>query len=399
MKNYIHESISIIINALKNLGLSAATIKNYTCTLNQFEKYQNDFSHSERIEKEMFDFHTVVKSNRMNRYIRPLYLLYRYLDTGEIDFKIRRYKEKLQCPKCFLSIYSAYEQHCMSKDYSLATIHCNLFQSLRFLIFLHDSGLDLIEQMNFRNIEMFIHTYDQYSIKYIGTMMYTLKKFNHFLFKSKFVSLDYSTMITGIRVPRNGSIPHAWKKEEVIKLLSAVDREDPAGKRDYALLLMIVKLGLRVSDIRNLQLSDINWTRKTINIIMQKTQQPLELPLLEDIGWAIIDYLKNGRPQTTSNRLFVRHKAPFTAFGNIANFGKMLIRYMRKANLDTDIKTHHGLHSLRNALAKNMLDAGVSLPVISQTLGHQNLNTTSIYLKIDIEGLRKCALDPEEVFH
>lgn len=206
-------------------------------------------------------------------------------------------------------------------------------------------------------------------------------------------------LLPKIRIPRNGTVPYSWKKDEVKKLLAAVDREDPKGKRDYAILLMVTRLGLRVSDIRSLRLKDINWVRKTIHIIMKKTGQPLELPLLEDIGWAVIDYLKNGRPSTGCDRLFVRHRPPFSAFGEQESLHKELHRYMVKAGLDMALPGHHGMHSLRSTLAKNMLDSGAPLPVISETLGHQNINTTAIYLKIDLEGLRRCALDPEEVFH
>ena len=161
---------------------------------------------------------------------------------------------------------------------------------------------------------------------------------------------------------------------------------------------MIVRFGLRVSDIRRMKLSNLNWNRKTISIVMQKTGQPLELPLLDDVGWAIIDYMKNGRPQTQCDRLFIRHRAPFDAFGENESFYKELHRYMVAAAIEIPSYVHCGLHSLRSTLAKNMLEAKTPLPVISEVLGHQNINTTSIYLKIDIEGLRKCALDPEEVF-
>jgi site-specific recombinase XerD len=131
---------------------------------------------------------------------------------------------------------------------------------------------------------------------------------------------------------------------------------------------------------------------------MAKTGQYIELPLLKDIGWAIIDYLKNGRPQTTSECLFVRHKAPFDAFGRRCTFSKELNRYVLKAGLTTPDGQRHGMHSLRSTLAVNMLEVKSPLPIISETLGHQSVNTTGIYLKVDVEGLRKCAIDPEGVF-
>jgi integrase/recombinase XerD len=211
------------------------------------------------------------------------------------------------------------------------------------------------------------------------------------------IKTDLAASLPHVRILRNAFIPHAWKTDDVRKLLASIDRNSTKGKRDYAILLMIVHLGLRVSDIRNMRLSDLNWDRKTITLSVRKTGQALELPLLDDIGWAIIDYLKNGRPQTACNRLFVRHRAPFDSFGENQSFYSELHRYMQVAGITPPTGVHCGLHSLRSTLARNMLEAKTPLPVISEVLGHTNINTTSIYLKIDLDGLRKCALDPEEV--
>lgn len=212
------------------------------------------------------------------------------------------------------------------------------------------------------------------------------------------VKTNLAASLPHVRILRNAFIPHAWKTDDVKKLLASIDRYSAKGKRDYAILIMVAHLGLRVSDIRNMRLSNLNWNRKTITLSMQKTGQPLELPLLDDIGWAIIDYLKNGRPQTACDRLFVRHRAPFDSFGENASFYRELHRYMQVAGITPPTGgVHCGLHSLRSTLARNMLEAKTPLPVISEVLGHTNINTTSIYLKIDLDGLRKCALDPEEV--
>ena len=213
----------------------------------------------------------------------------------------------------------------------------------------------------------------------------------------KFIKVNLATSLPHVRILRNAFIPHAWETDDVRKLLASIDRDSTKGKRDYAILLIITHLGLRVSDIRNMKLSCLNWNRKTITLSMQKTRRSLELPLLDDIGWAIIDYLKNGRPQTVCDRLFVRHRAPFDSFGENASFYNELHRYMQVAGITPPAGVHCGLHSLRSTFARNMLEAKTPLPIISEVLGHVNINTTSIYLKIDLEGLRKCALDPEEV--
>jgi len=211
------------------------------------------------------------------------------------------------------------------------------------------------------------------------------------------IETNLTASLPHVRILRNAFIPHAWKTDDVRKLLASIDRNSAKGKRDYAILLIVAHLGLRVSDIRNMRLSNLNWNKKTIALSVRKTGQALELPLLDDIGWAIIDYLKNGRPQTTCNRVFVRHRTPFDSFGENQSFYSELHRYMQVAGIIPPTGVRCGLHSLRSTLARNMLEAKTPLPVISEVLGHTNINTTSIYLKIDLDGLRKCVLDPEEV--
>jgi integrase/recombinase XerD len=234
--------------------------------------------------------------------------------------------------------------------------------------------------------------------RYISTVLYVLRNYFLFLQDMNIIKTDLAASLPHVRILRNAFIPHAWKTDDVKKLLASIDRDSAKGKRDYAILLMVAHLGLRVGDIRNMRLSNLNWNRKTIALSMQKTGQAQELPLLDDIGWAIIDYLKNGRPQTACDRLFVRHRAPFDSFGENESFYRELHRYMIVAGITPPTGgVHCGLHSLRSTLAKNMLEAKTPLPVISEVLGHTNINTTSIYLKIDLDGLRKCALDPEEV--
>jgi site-specific recombinase XerD len=184
-----------------------------------------------------------------------------------------------------------------------------------------------------------------------------------------------------------------------MKLLESIDRQNPKGKRDYAILLLVTRLGLRVGDIRALKLTDLNWERKLITIVIQKTKQLLELPLLEDVGWAIIDYLKNGRPETTSSTIFIRHNAPYDAFSENNSLQKMLTRHMVKAKIEDMDDQKHGLHSLISTLALSLLENGTPLPIISEALGHQSIQTTRFYLKIDMNGLRNCVIDPEEVCH
>lgn len=178
------------------------------------------------------------------------------------------------------------------------------------------------------------------------------------------------------------------------RLTDGIDRGNPTGKRDYAMLLMVARLGLRASDIKSMLISDVGWSARTISITQHKTGVPLELPLLDDIGWAVIDYLREGRPKAaTCPQLFVRQVAPFDAFGATANLTNILIRRARGAGIRAP-RDHKTLHSLRHALAKRLPGQEVPTGDISRILGHVDRRTTSTCLRTGVDSLSACALDP-----
>ena len=160
------------------------------------------------------------------------------------------------------------------------------------------------------------------------------------------------------------------------------------------MLLMVARLGLRASDIKSTPVSDVDWSARTISITQHKTGVPLELPLLDDIGWAVIDYLRGGRPKAaTCPRPLVRQVAPLDAFGATANLTNIPIGRARGAGIRAP-RDHKTLHSLRHALAKRLLEQEVPIEDISRILGHVDRRTTSIYLRMDVDSLSACALDP-----
>jgi len=334
---------------------------------------------------------------KTNVYMKPVQNLLVYLETGSLSYYMRPKLSNFQCPEGFEEEYLLFQDACEERHYANATI-ISIKQILhKFVDFLDKEKVAESSGITPSHITKFLGRYSTAKPKYVATILSVMRNYLSFLYQQGFTKEELSRSLPKVRIMRNAFIPYSWNTEDVKKLLGAIDRADPKGKRDYAILLMVVRLGLRVSDIRGMKLSNLNWNRKTITFTMQKTKRPIELPLLDDIGWAVIDYLKNGRPQTLSDRVFVRHRAPFDAFGENESFWRDMHRYMVKAGLDIPLDVHCGMHSLRSTLARNMLEANAPLPVISETLGHQNINTTSIYLKIDISGLRRCALDPDEV--
>jgi len=237
-------------------------------------------------------------------------------------------------------------------------------------------------------------------------MACAIRVFLRYLHTEGVMREDLSGEIPSFAYRRQSKLPSALDAGEMAALLSSVDRASRVGKRDYAIILLACRLGLRSGDIRALRFSDIRWERNTIEIVTQKTGKPLALPLLDDVGQAIIDYAKYARPIVNSPVIFQTCNAPIGPLSAPA-VSSIVKRYAGKAAIDTAPGRHPGPRLLRNTLASALLQENVPLPEISGILTHSDTRTTQeYYLRIDINQLKRCALDPppfsweptEEVF-
>ena len=201
---------------------------------------------------------------------------------------------------------------------------------------------------------------------------------------------DFSQFFESFRVRHPERVPSFFTKEEVLMIENSIARSNAVGKRNYAMTLLASRLGLRASDIANLKFGEIDWDNNLLTITMQKTRKVVQLPLLAEVGNSIADYLKNGRPKSSLDQVFLSSRAPYTG-ATKACVCAAINEIILKSGVDVHLK-HHGPHSLRHSLASAMLSEETTLPVISESLGHRHTDTTMVYLKIDIPSLMKCAL-------
>ena len=174
--------------------------------------------------------------------------------------------------------------------------------------------------------------------------------------------------------------------------MATADRTTATGKRNYAILLMIVRLGLRASDVRELTFDNIKWAMNTISFEQCKTGETVSLPLPSDAGEAIIDYLKYGRPATSNHHIFVEHHPPHFDRLHEQAVSKIANHAICHSGIDIGYRKH-GSHSLRHTMAGFLLEGKTPVPLISDILGHSSIQTTMCYLRVDVENLRQCALD------
>ena len=148
-----------------------------------------------------------------------------------------------------------------------------------------------------------------------------------------------------------------------------------------------------MSHILNIKLKDIDWVNYKLNVIQPKTNNLNILPLSKEVGWTIIDYIKNSRPKCNNEYLFVKMKYPFEKMEQFSCFHK----YFEKANIEVNTGNKKGIHNLRHSFATKMLDSDIPIHIISSVLGHADINTTSsTYIKIDLKNLKKVCLEVDK---
>ncbi len=184
------------------------------------------------------------------------------------------------------------------------------------------------------------------------------------------------------------SIPRAISAEQTRQLLASVNRQTAVGRRDYAILLLLARLGLRAGEVAFLELDDIDWRSGQLSV-RGKGGQRNELPLPADVGKAIAAYLQHGRPRSNSRRVFLRVKAPITGFRRSNGVITLVRHSLQRAGIDAPTM---GAHQFRHGLATQMLSHGASLSEIGEVLGHRHPQTTSIYAKVNIKALRTLAV-------
>ena len=194
---------------------------------------------------------------------------------------------------------------------------------------------------------------------------------------------------------RQARIPSVWEPAAVAKILQAVDRGNPCGKRDYAIILLITRLGLRGVEVKRLRFADLDWPGNRLSVVQAKTGRRVALPLLKDVGWAIIDYIQHGRPRSECPQVFLRHTAPIGPFSDQDHLHQILAKHARAAHVPLGEQRRHGMHSLRHTLATRLLEGGTPVEQIADILGHQQVASTGVYLKSSLRLLAQCALDPD----
>ena len=297
-----------------------------------------------------------------------------------------------QAPAQFHNVLKKYETLQLEKKISKQTICGKKIILVRFLNFLDKRGITDIKNLTSHEVLSYLHTLEGYRNNSRSGIMFTLRNFLLFLHSEGDIKGPLNDLFPVIFSNKYERLPSYYSTDEIHAILCQVDRNTEFGRRDYLILLLAVQLGMRAGDIRQLKFTNIKWSRNTVEFLQQKTNKPLQLPVTEELKYALADYMKNSRPKVEDPHIFVRHRAPFQPFVESNAFHHVINKYMALAGTNLNNRKH-GLHSMRHSAASNLLQNRTPYPVITGILGHENTSTTKLYLRIDIEQLRTVALE------
>jgi len=293
------------------------------------------------------------------------------------------HKSKSECPSRFTGLLGKYLESLTKRGYRITTINGLKRYTGRFLARLPETILSL-EELSAADL---YDVFTKYEWPSMG--LGAARSFLSFLSESGITKTNIYNCVPRPCRPR--PLPSVYSGNEVKQLLSSVDRTGGMGKRDYAILILAAYLGLRSSDIVNLSFDDIDRAAKTIKIIQTKTARPLTLVMNSEVEEAITDYIRNGRPQSSSSRIFLGSQAPYQPLSAGAGYA-VAIKYFNLGGIAAQGR-RRGTHALRASYATALVAKGVPYAVVQQALGHKDQESAKYYVRVDVRRLKMCALD------
>jgi site-specific recombinase XerD len=386
-KRSIDQLSKALLELLVTKGYSPGTLKYYRLMLSRisvFMKKKKVDSYTESIG-DFFFADYITKKTYSIQYQRTIKTVLRRLNElhNGIEYRLAKQSEEVSLPLQFSRILEGYSKFCKSagnKENSIAKK-----RKLCYDLFCHidEAGCKNVNDISAHHIHkalLRINNKDSYAV--IRSML-------QYLHDNKILGNDFSGIIPTYRRPV--PLPATYSDEEIHRLENSVNRATGIGKRDYAIILLASRLGIRSADIAGMAYDNIDFINGSITFNQKKTGRPLSLPLLQEIHEAIHDYIQYARPNVKTNCLFIQAKAPYEKI-TTSIIRNMLTVHFKAAQVDI-LSKKHGPHALRCSMASSMVNNGVPYDVVRKALGHIDPQAIKHYAKVDIENLRLYAID------
>jgi len=383
---------------LRNMGRSEESIRIYLWAWGRFRKYMDDSKIREYSEEVVMkyikatygqsDVHNL--SHYQKDHLRHCICLIHFHKTGEIPVYIDR-KPKYEITDLFRPIVDEYLEYKKSMRVSEITLKAHRWHLYQFSDYLVSRGLQSIAFLSPLELMYYASEIFPNEPAAKNQSLIVVRRFLNYLYDKEYIKRNLSQVVPKDNYRQQAKLPSVYTKEEIRIILDSIDRSTSIGKRNYAIILLAVRLGMRASDISTLEFNHLNWSENQVSFTQKKTGKAVLLPLPSDVGEGIINYIKNGRPISDKKHIFLSPRFPHNSLPSEA-----ISHLARKIIAMSGVKIGNrksGPHALRHTMANFMINEGTTLPVIAEVLGHASVQTSMNYLRIDVESMRQCAME------
>ena len=389
--------------AIKPIGHSSSTLYQYGLVWDELSSFFETNAQQYYLEELAEHFVKNSKTELDNCSIKiwkhklrrlSVIILNEVYSTGNYQWKYHCQDTNHALDDGFKQAHLLYRSELIRSGKGEGTRHLYETVARQFLIYLQSENVKELSSLCLSGVADFIpYISEQYQATSMRTVLNALRFFLKFLHQSKLCDADLVRAVICNASRKHAVIPTFTRQEEN-KLLSSIDRSSCIGKRNYAMVLLAMRTGLRSIDIIKLKMSSIDWRSNTISVVQNKNGRSLCLPLFDDVGNALADYILNARPQSNEPYVFLRNRIPHRKLAGSSACYSISCSVMKNAGIRQSEKEpqRKGFHIFRHSLAARMLSQEVPLSVISSTLGHASMSSSKVYLSTDAEHLKACAL-------
>lgn len=405
--NEFIDFIPSFFEKLKEDHMSQSVIDTNKWVINHFKKYclQNNIREiNMHVIKEFYSKQYDIdiynpKCSMQTVLRRPLLIFIEYFETGSY-YKTHQKSVKTEVDEKFFDLFLEIQNNFINtQNIVFKSKERKLWIVAQFLNYLSTCDIHSITNLETSHVSNYINKLsNQYAPESLRIQKTVLRETLDYLFNKNYITFSGRTAFPLIKKDNRRKLLTTYTLEEITKILDIIDISSANGKEMYFIVSLIAFLGLRVGDVINLKFDNIDWENNQINIVQQKTNQSLTLPLIDEVKFPLLDYLKNGRhPSVDKDYILTTLYAPYTRIKSSSTIHRAITRAMDLAGVNYEGK-HHGAHTLRHSLATNMVNNNVPISAISQVLGHSSSRTTEIYITKDTTHLRELSLEVPYAF-
>lgn len=398
----LNEILDIRRKELIEMEVSYSFNKHTLTCFNKYLKYlkNNELEHNEENKnKFLIEMKSIINKKDFNYYKHAMDIIddVNYVKNCKNVHRIIKYEKN--------NILSNYNNEILQKYFNSRneynkkrTVDEKKVLLKDLMIFCQNNNINDYSKLDIESVnkmKQFSLSFELYSQK--KKFNWTLRDFLLFLYDEKYISINYSYLIDKLQVNIK-KLPVTWSQDEIEKIVENLPDNTDIEIRNKAMCLLTIRLGIRFIDVKNLQFENIDWNNNIIEFNQVKTGNYLKLPLPEEVGSAIIRYIKEARPNSLEKYIFISHNETVSKLSDSFNIREYLFEAYIKAGINYLSKTNKGIHNFRHALATNMLKNDVPLDIISSILGHEGINSAKTYISLNDKLLEECCIDLED-FH